>query len=257
MAEQKPNWVLIPGRSSFHSNEGGPYPDDQKVWRYLSFSRFAWMLFRKQLWLSRVDTLYDRWEIAASQADLDAIVASGYMTRDQAETIIAIEREHNFVSCWCASDHESHALWQIYSGSFEGVAIQTTLERLRQSVADIVGLPRPGFPNGLTSVRPVVYGHDAPVLPHESHPYLVDLGVRKRPMFEYEHEVRVVHHRTGEPQPLGHGFPWEPEAVLESVYLHPASDESFAECVSRLVEAHAPALTRCIQRSIMAVPPVI
>jgi hypothetical protein len=38
--------------------------NDQKVWRYLSFSRFMWMLQNKQLWLSRADKLDDPWELA-------------------------------------------------------------------------------------------------------------------------------------------------------------------------------------------------
>ena len=28
-----------------------------KVWRYLSLSRFVWLLSKKQLWLSRIDLL--------------------------------------------------------------------------------------------------------------------------------------------------------------------------------------------------------
>ncbi|MEH2528001.1 hypothetical protein V1288_005910 [Bradyrhizobium sp. AZCC 2176] len=32
---------------------------DQKVWRYLGFFRFMWMLQRRQLWLARADKLED------------------------------------------------------------------------------------------------------------------------------------------------------------------------------------------------------
>jgi hypothetical protein len=35
-----------------------------KVWRYLSFPRFVWLLQQRKLWLARVDTLDDPWESA-------------------------------------------------------------------------------------------------------------------------------------------------------------------------------------------------
>jgi len=36
----------------------------QKVWHYMSFSRFVWLLQKKQRWLSRADRLGDLWEIS-------------------------------------------------------------------------------------------------------------------------------------------------------------------------------------------------
>ena len=40
------------------------YPPGQKLWRYMSFSRFMWLLQRKLLWIGRSDTLNDPWELA-------------------------------------------------------------------------------------------------------------------------------------------------------------------------------------------------
>ncbi len=36
---------------------------DQKISRYMSFSRFLWLLQQKRLWLARVDKLDDPWEL--------------------------------------------------------------------------------------------------------------------------------------------------------------------------------------------------
>jgi hypothetical protein len=36
----------------------------EKVWRYMSFARFVWLLQKRQLWLARADLLSDPWEIA-------------------------------------------------------------------------------------------------------------------------------------------------------------------------------------------------
>jgi hypothetical protein len=42
--------------------------DAQKVWRYMSFPKFAWLLQKKQLWLARADLLGDPWEIRLRQS---------------------------------------------------------------------------------------------------------------------------------------------------------------------------------------------
>jgi hypothetical protein len=41
-----------------------PLADDAKVWRYMKFSRFIWLLQKKQLWMSRADRLGDSWELS-------------------------------------------------------------------------------------------------------------------------------------------------------------------------------------------------
>ena len=50
-----------------------------KVWRYLRFERFVWLLLNQALWLSRADLLEDSWEAAPSaiQACLVSPKAAG------------------------------------------------------------------------------------------------------------------------------------------------------------------------------------
>lgn len=47
-----------------------------------------------------------------------------------------MRREFFFSSCWRASDDESEAMWQRYCPSGQGVAIQTTYAKLRDSLPD-------------------------------------------------------------------------------------------------------------------------
>ena len=159
----------------------------QKVWRYMNFARFVWLLQRKQLWMSRIDLLGDPWELALAGAQLGHAIRMNPITlvgesaredaMERAERIIKDWRRRTFVSCWSASDHESHALWRIYCRSAEGVALQTTMGRLRQSV------------NGLP-VHHVTYCE--PGSKGQTTPTLTQLATEKRLMFSYEHEVRVV-----------------------------------------------------------------
>ena len=215
-------------------------PDDAKVWRYMSFSRFIWVLQKKQLWLSRADRLGDPWEISLAGDQLKHVILHHPITPlNTPERENAVERsgrinkrwrQQTFVSCWNASDHESHALWRMYCGSSDGVALQTTFARLRQSV-------------GRLPVYKVAY--EMPGMRKQT-PTLVDLVTKKRPMFAYEQEVRVVRDATKEPDPegevLGHVIEWSPELILQSVFIHPEADFSFMETVTAAVAHYAPLL---------------
>jgi hypothetical protein len=217
-----------------------------KVWRYMSFGRFVWMLKRKALWMSRVDQLNDAWEgvLGAGEAPVDRRI---------------------FVNCWTAQNSESHAMWSIYCSSREGVAVQTTLSKLRTSVGQ--------FP-----VLPVKYVNARPLSESEISP--VELAVRKRKPFAYEKERRIVSVPSdkkrrslttsfSEPLPKDfdagpqlivtevYGFPlrWDPEEWLEAVLIHPGADHGFRYALESVVRALAPSLKRRIHLSGMATRP--
>lgn len=211
----------------------------EKVWRYMSFSRFVWLLQNKRLWLSRADLLGDPWEIALAGDQLKHVVArhpphdifsdkpfETAITRQR--RIIKTWRRETFVSCWSASEHESHALWRIYCRGIEGVAIQTTFSKLQDSVNELpiyrVTYERPGAA--------------------KQTPTLAGLVSKKRAMFAYEHEVRVVLSRANKTESsiLGHALPWDPEASVHSVRVHPEADGSFLDTVVTTVKDYAPAL---------------
>ena len=224
-------------------------PEDAKVWRYMSFSRFMWVLQKKQLWLSRADRLGDPWEISLAGDQLKHVISRHPITpigtpdtetaMQRSERINKLWRQQTFVSCWNVSDHESHALWRIYCGPSGGVALQTTLGRLRQSV-------------GRLPVYKVAYE----ILGmRKQTPTLVDLVTKKRPTFAYEQEIRVVRDATEEPalegEVLGHAIEWNPELILQAVFIHPEADFSFMEAVTAAVAHYAPALKDSVAWSAM------
>ena len=204
----------------------------------MSFAKMIWMLQKKQLWLSSVELLDDKWEVMLDGPQLNTVINKRPTThtaeaaRDRAAQIITSLRKQTFVNCWTASDYESHALWRIYCPSAEGVAIQTTLDRLRNSV----GLP----------VMEVLYG------PHGTDGSTPDAGklvAQKRPMFAYEQEVRVVLVRDlGDPhhpdrKTIGVGVGWDPELHLENIWVHPEAPFWFMETVTEAVRQLAPKLS--------------
>jgi len=222
----------------------------------MSFSRFMWILQKKKLWLSRADFLGDPWEISLAGNQLERLISRHPIAPidevlkskpenavQRAERIIKLWRQQTFVNCWNASDHESHALWRIYCGTSDGVALQTTLGKLKQSVG---GLP----------VYEVTY--EIPGQRKQT-PTLVDLVTKKRPMFAYEQEVRVVLNAATTPIPngemLGHPIEWNPELILQSIFIHPEADFSFMETIAAAVEHYAPFLRDSVLWSEMRGPP--
>jgi hypothetical protein len=204
----------------------------------MSFAKLAWMLQTKQLWLSAIETLGDQWEVTFDTPQLNTIInrrpltdSAAAATARAAPTISALRRR-TFVNCWSAGEHESHALWKVFCPSSEGVAIQTTLARLRES------LPLP--------VLEVEYG------PHGSDgtsPDVRRLVAQKRPMFAYEREVRIVLEKNlddaqhPERRTVGAGIPWDPGQHLERVWVHPEAPFWFIETVTETVQRLAPALS--------------
>ena len=216
-----------------------------------------WLLQTKQLWLARADLLGDPWEIALAGNQLGYVIARHPVTTlplpavkpesamQRSERIIKAWRQQTFVSCWSASPHESHALWRIYCHTSEGVAIQTTLSKLKESVGSLpvyrVTYEIPG-----TSKR-------TPTLP--------DLVTKKRLMFAYEQEVRVVLFGDDpsltqvEREALGCRLDWEPEKYVESIRIHPEADCSFLETVKVATEHYAPKLKTHVEWSAMKFGP--
>lgn len=207
---------------------------DDQVWRYMAFGRFVWMLTARKLWLSRADTLGDPWEVALSTDQVRQIVAKApIQTIDdiaagtpheaasaRTERIVDEWKKSTYVSCWRVSDHESHALWKLYCGSPEGIAIRTTLGRLRDSVQSL-------------QVQPVNYALEPRSLS------LLDLASTKRPAYAYEDEVRVIStHVVGarassSSQVVGKAelVNWSAEDNIDAVFVHPDADEQFISTV--------------------------
>lgn len=207
----------------------------------MGLSRYLWLLQFKKLWLSRADLLGDPWEIPLTnehieflrkRRPLNALGAMEHETFDKRnERIIKNWRRATFVNCWCCSENESHALWRVYCGANEGVAIQTTFGKLRSSVTDF-------------DVFPVKYGLPETV---SVTPTWQELVATKRPMFEYEHEVRVVGRKGNQLMHLpddapGFGLEWDPERRLEAVCVHPETDSAFMDTVLAATAHYAPSL---------------
>jgi hypothetical protein len=233
--------------------ESSSIPAERRLWRYMPFSRFLWLLQCKQLWLARADLLGDPWEIALAGDQLQHVIRRHpppalplkpgplESAMERIKRIIPQWRKTTFVNCWCASEHESHALWRIYCGAVDGVALETNYGKLTASL------------NG-PKLLPVSYGDPGS---NTRTPTLEDLVTKKRPMFEYEQEFRIVHTVQGAGETVGHQLDWDPEDHLVSIRVHPEADDSFMQTVTTAVADYAASLKEAVVWSDMrARPPV-
>jgi len=210
--------------------------NDMFVWRYMSFAKFVWTIQNKCLWLSRADLLGDPWEISLSGEQLKFVIDRHPITpigqepketaEERSKRIIGLWRKNTFISCWNKSQYESNALWKIYCENSDGIVLQTTYDKL-----DLI--------KGQYLLYPVTYPVPGSNKKTPSH---TDLVTKKRPMFSYEEEVRIVfldkdnnNGATG-----GVRLAFDFENLIESVRVHPKSNESFFGAVQNIVKTYAP-----------------
>ena len=131
----------------------------------------------KRLPLTRIALLNDAFEGATTRGAYEAAIK-----RPTGKAGLAIMSEFwrstVYVSCWHANNSESEAMWRLYCGDHEGIALCTTYERLDASLPANTYIGKVTYV-GSTSER----GLDTNVVTSIMH---------KRLAFEHEREVRVV-----------------------------------------------------------------
>ena len=221
------------------------------ILRYMDFVKFVWLLDRASLYFTRVDRLGDRFEGSMSRANLSAREKMDERVVDrgrpellrQWELVRRTLPQYHYVNCWTLSSYESVALWRLYVGDGNGVAIESTFRRLADAVH---GERRPIF---IGRVKYIDYDRDFIPEGNALYPF-----IRKRRSFEYEREVRALtsslfggvmpeHHEPGEsvlipPSPDGLVVPVDLERLILRVRVSPVSPPWFTELVHDVIKRY-------------------
>ena len=114
-------------------------PDELSLWRYMDVGRFLALLFNKAIYFSRKGDLDDPWEGAVPPLGVRRAVRDLYRSEENVRFVEESVHETGeavaaraVISCWHANDRESVAMWRLYTSGAEGVAIQTTIGRLKK-----------------------------------------------------------------------------------------------------------------------------
>jgi hypothetical protein len=155
-----------------------------KLWRYMDFTKFVSMLQNNGLFFSRASKMNDLFEGGYSRGNsqlqdyvnraLMKALGDAELSPDKAQE----RRDQTVMSCWHASNHESAAMWRLYSSSNESICIQTTSRKLRQSMPAGIDIGTVQYIDYETEWVP----ERQPVLPF----------LYKRKSFEHEREFRAI-----------------------------------------------------------------
>ena len=238
-------------------NNFTPPPDDAVLWRYMSFTKFVSLLTTKALFFARADKLGDPFEGSLSQlnVDLSPVINSG-IPKEQLSLLhnhIKDQRRFVLVNCWHENEHESDAMWKLYSGSGEGIAIKTDFHSLKMSLAgkDTVYIGRVSY---------VDYGSTFIQENDTLGPF-----IHKRKSFEHEREVRAIirkHNVIGGKRVLGgpdidktgtyHEV--DTSTLIKEVIVPPYAEDWFVELTKKTAEAFG--LQSPVTRSSLAASPI-
>lgn len=199
-----------------------PSPANTRIWRYMDFTKYMWLLQKRALFFPRADLLGDPFEgsLASANPSLWPVVYPQIPleAHNNMAPFRSILPQWTFINSWHASERESAAMWKLYLTTNEGIAVVSTYERLIQVLPEnaYVGL-----------VKYIDY--DTEWMP-DGNLFLPFL--HKRKSFEHEREVRAIimdaPSRNAEGQwPLnaspGRTVPIDVSILIESVRVSPTA----------------------------------
>ncbi len=157
--------------------------DNDTLWRYMSFEKFANILATRSLFFTRADKYDDKFEGYIPEA----------IMRYYGSPNIRIDpnlRQYIMCNCWHKGTEESMAMWDKYHLRNSGIAIKTTMRKLMDSLPD-----EPNIFIGKVDYEVESTENQNPIDMHENmspESLLHYLYFYKRKPFEYEHEVRAI-----------------------------------------------------------------
>ena len=210
-----------------------PSDVNAKVWRYMDFTNYIWTLESSALYFSRIDLLGDPYEGTTTKASNDAIMkfmewsaASEQQQKDWAEGNAKLRRDARrgiFVNCWHMHDHESEAMWRLYSKTDQAIAIQTSYRRLVEALDETVLIG---------AVRYTDYDHAVFPMGNALWP-----AAHKRLSFKHENEIRALKFAMDDGnEPLGHSVPVDLAKLVERVYVSPNRPGWYEKLAERLTQ---------------------
>ncbi|CAN5355740.1 DUF2971 domain-containing protein [soil metagenome] len=222
-----------------------PENDAIKVWRYMDFTKFVSLIDSRQLYFTRADKFEDPFEGSFPKMniqDRQSFFNRPEFQGDENYGLLNLERFHKkmaeyiAINCWHMNEHESAAMWKLYLKSDEGIAIQSTYSRLRQSFIDNKTIY-------LGTVKYIDYETELIINSTNSFsPF-----VHKRKSFEHEKEVRALIEILPEGDTINlnqttieYGIKIEValETLIDKIYVAPSAPNWLADLVKAVVNKY-------------------
>lgn len=233
-----------------HPSFPQPSDRDTKIWRYMDFTKLTSMIEENGIFFSRSDKLGDPFEGAYSKANAEDQIRAEMYAEDCKKLDITVEkiieanrafvdlrkwrRQWMMVSCWHMSEHESAAMWKLYTKSNESICVQSTYTKLANVLPEKVYIGQ---------VIYIDYSTDWIGEGNVFTPYM-----HKRKSFEHEREIRVIDDKSPKvPLPMESGET-PPEygvyhevnlrELIEKIYIAPSSPGWFRDLVDKVTDRY-------------------
>ena len=213
----------------------------------MDLAKFVDLLNTKELFLPRVDRLSDPHEGSLTRGHINArfLQALHAPSSDVGNELMQEEpkyirklRGSTYVSCWCLNNHESEAMWRLYCGDKQGVAIKTTYKKLSETLLE----------NSEMYIGRVTYidfdcgGFQFIQLDDNwppEHKYFYPF-MHKRDAFSHESEVRIVKiiwptKKNNKNQKLGIPLKLDLERIIDNIYVNPCADIWYFDVVKTII----------------------
>ncbi|MHB1418391.1 MAG: DUF2971 domain-containing protein, partial [Bacillota bacterium] len=130
-----------------------------------------------------------------------------------------------FVNCWFMSEYESEAMWRLYSQNYDGIAIRSTIGKLKNSVEktqDRIWLGKVDY---------IDYDRwQPPQVEFDKSLLWIEPFFWKRLSFSHEKELRALVDK-GQQDMNGYKVDIDLSELINAVYLYPDSKDWYYELV--------------------------
>lgn len=204
-----------------------PENPDTIIWKYLDLSKFLDLLMSRKLFMSRSDKFEDQYEGTFSEPTFEEIRKLSIDNPDFLK-FYKTHRERVAISSWHINEYESFAMWQIFTQNSEGLAIQSTIGRLQESLH-----LENNYKQYIGEVNYIDYKKEYIPFDDMFFPFLF-----KRKSFQYEREVRIITDVKENKITLNDGLKIsvDIDKLIENIYIHPKSENWYKNLVIELVK---------------------
>jgi hypothetical protein len=172
-----------------------PADENEKVWRYMDFTKFVSLLESSSLYFAGVDEFDDPFEgsyplqsVKARNTALEVELAEeSHQAKANLSNFFRQLPRHIAINCWHLNKQESAAMWKLYVKNNEGIAIQSTYQNLRDCFKDVLEEIHLGPVNYIDYSLEGFFNPEHPLNESFLRPF-----VYKRRSFEHEREVRAL-----------------------------------------------------------------
>ncbi|RYZ79756.1 MAG: DUF2971 domain-containing protein [Proteobacteria bacterium] len=218
-----------------YSKERGftePENPNQKTWRFIDFTKYVDLLEKQSLYFCRLDKFKDPYEGVFPTGDKKSFPLHQWTN---------LSRQLYFVNCWHMNDYESAGMWDLYNSSENGIAIQSTFPRMKQSFDNTDKMIL------MSTVKYHDYEsktHDELLSENKSTSWIgssINPATFKRSNFEHEKEIRAlyvdlpveveqkkIHARN---LPSGMSIKVHLDSLIERIVVSPRAESWFVDLV--------------------------